>query len=122
MCCHSGPLETLQHALPMVAFSPNTLCVQFVPPIVLPVLFYVEYILMLILLSMCSFGAAGPQRLPFFLPPSYHPQHHAPPSPSLLPPPAALLPISGDLGAVLKVPHTPEAVSGPLPSHERNTQ
>lgn len=48
---------------------------------------------------------AGPQRFP-----------------PLLPPPAALLPIWGDLGAVLRVPHTPEAVSGLLPSHERNTQ
>lgn len=68
--------------------------------------------------------APSPERLPFFffLPPSYHPQHYTPPPPSLLPPPAALLPILGDLGAVLKVPHTPEAVSGPLPSHERNTQ
>lgn len=41
---------------PHGVFSPNTPCVQFVPPIMLPVLFYVEYILMLILLSMCSFG------------------------------------------------------------------
>lgn len=81
----------------------------------------------------------GPQRVPF-LPPSYHPEHQgAPPrlprhsssTPAshpathlhvLLPPPSALLPILGDPGAVLKVPHTPEAVSGPLPSHERNTQ
>lgn len=106
---------------PHGVFSPNTPRVQFVPPIMLPVLFYVEYILMLILLSMCSFGLLVHRDFPFFatiLPPS------ASRSPSLsrLPPPAALLPILGDLGAVLKVPHTPEAVSGPLPSHERNTQ
>lgn len=63
----------------------------------------------------------GPQRLPL-LPPSYHPRHQGPPTPVLLPPPSPLLPILGDPGAVLKVPHTPEAVSGPLPSHERNTQ
>lgn len=44
------------------------------------------------------------------------------PSPLFLPPPSALLPIWGDPGAVLRVPHTPEAVSGLLPSHERNTQ
>lgn len=109
---------------PHGVFSPNTPCVQFVPPIMLPVLFYVEYILMLILLSMCSFGLLVHRDFPFFfffatiLPPSASRS----PSPSRLPPPAALLPILGDLGAVLKVPHTPEAVSGPLPSHERNTQ
>lgn len=39
---------------PHSCFQPS--CVQFVPPSVLPVLFYVEYILMLILQSMCSFG------------------------------------------------------------------
>lgn len=63
----------------------------------------------------------GPQRLPYC-------HHHTtlsikvplPLTPS--PPPSALLPIWGDPGAVLRVPHTPEAVSGPLPSHERNTQ
>lgn len=105
---------------PHGCFQPS--CVQFVPPSVLPVLFYAEYILMLILLSMCSFGLLVHRDFLFFfatiLPPSA--SHSS--SPSLLPPPAALLPILGDLGAVLKVPHTPEAVSGPLPSHERNTQ
>lgn len=58
-------------------------CVQFVPPSVLPVLFYVEYILMLILPSMCSFGLLVLRDFLFFffLPPSYHPQHYTPPPP-----------------------------------------
>lgn len=59
-------------------------CVQFVPPSVLPVLFYVEYILMLILLSMCSFGLLVLRDFLFFffatiLPPST--LHCSPPPP-----------------------------------------
>lgn len=98
-------------------------CVQFAPPIVQPLLLSAEYTLMLILLLavlMCSFWFLVHRDFPFatILPPSASRS----PSPLLLLPPSALLPIWGDPGAVLRVPHTPEAVSGPLPSHERNTQ
>lgn len=62
-------------------------CIQFVPPSVLPVLFYVDYLLMLILLSMCSFGLLLHRDCFFFWPPSYHPQQHTPPPPHSFPHP-----------------------------------
>lgn len=49
---------------PHSCFQPSF--VQFVPPSVLPVLFYFEYILMLILLSMCSFALLVHRDLLFF--------------------------------------------------------
>lgn len=108
---------------PHSCFQPS--CVQFVPPSLCPACIVLCWIYTDANSPVdVQLWAPGPQRLPFFfffatiLPPSA--SHSS--SPSLLPPPAALLPILGDLGAVLKVPHSPEAVSGPLPSHERNTQ
>lgn len=109
------PPHCHQHALCLC-----TVC----PAIVQPVLLSAEYTLMLISLLaalMCSFWSMVHRDFPVatILPPSAS----RPPSPLVRSP--TLLPCSpfgGDPGAVLKVPHTPEAVSGLLPSHERNTQ
>lgn len=115
--------------------TPPPSCVQFAPPIVQLLLLAAEYTLMLILLLavfMCSLWFLVHREFPYCHhpttlsirapPPAPPPSHPATHLHVLLPPPSALLPILGDPGAVLKVPHTPEAVSGPLPSHERNTQ